>query len=182
MKWGKAEYVKLTLSLVFISMVIIPLARMFMYIDGASIQKVVSSPVFGQAVLHSVVSALFGTVITVVIAFLLAMCIERTNIKLKSVFGIIFVLPMLIPSISNGMGLVILFGNNGIITKFLNLSGNIYGLGGIVMGSVLYAFPVAYLMLADVIRYEDGSPYEAAKVLGIPKHRQFTAKILFLTL
>lgn len=175
MKWGKAEYVKLTLSLVFISMVIIPLARMFMYIDGASIQKVVSSPVFGQAVLHSVVSALLGTVITVVIAFLLAMCVERTNIKLKSVFGIIFVLPMLIPSISNGMGLVILFGNNGIITKFLGLSGNIYGLGGIVMGSVLYAFPVAYLMLADVIRYEDGSPYEAAKVLGIPKHRQFTA-------
>ena len=175
---GKAEYIKLLLALVFVAMVFIPLMRMFSYMSLDSIKRVVSSPVFGDAVRHSLVSALLGTIITVVLAFALAMCVERTGIPFKGVFSIIFVLPMLIPSISHGMGLVILLGNNGIITKFLNLSGNIYGLGGIIVGSVLYAFPVAYLMLSDVIHYEDGSAYEAARVLGIPKIRQFTAIML----
>jgi iron(III) transport system permease protein len=44
-----------------------------------------------------------------------------------------------------------------------------------VAGSVLYAFPVAFLMLADILTYEDVSPYEAATALGIPKGRQFFA-------
>lgn len=175
---GMGDYTKLLLALVFVAMVFVPLMRMFSYMDLKSIQKVLQSAGFVDAVLHSVTSALIGTAITVVLAFVLAMCVERTNIPFKGLFGIIFVLPMLIPSISHGMGLVILLGNNGILTRLLGLSGNIYGLAGIVIGSVLYAFPVAYLMLADVIRYEDGSAYEAARVLGIPKHRQFTAIML----
>jgi len=175
---GKAEYTKLLMAVVFVSMVFIPLLRMFSYMDAESIRRVISSPVFGEAVLHSVTAAVLGTLITVVIAFVLALCIERTNIRCKGIFAIIFVLPMLLPSISHGMGLVILLGNNGILTRLLGLSTSIYGLGGIVVGSVLYAFPVAYLMIVDVLRYEDGSAYEAARVLGIPKLRQFTGIML----
>jgi iron(III) transport system permease protein len=55
----------------------------------------------------------------------------------------------------------------------LKLETNIYGFGGIVIGSVMYSFPVAFLMLADVLNYEDCSPYEAAEVLGVSKIRQF---------
>ena len=175
---GTAEYTKLLFALVFVGMVFIPLIRMFSYMDAQSFNKVITSPNFSTAVKNSLVSAVIGTVITVVIAFFLALCIKRTNIKLKGLFGIIFMLPMLLPSISHGMGLVILFGNNGAITKLLNISGNIYGLKGIVLGSVLYAFPVAFLMISDILHYEDGSAYEAAKVLGIPKLRQFTAIML----
>jgi iron(III) transport system permease protein len=80
---------------------------------------------------------------------------------------------MLIPSISQGMGLVLLLGSNGIITRLLGLKYSIYGFGGVVAGSVLYAFPIAFLMLADILKYEDGSPYEAASVLGIPRLHQF---------
>lgn len=172
---GRGDCYKLLLSLVFIAMIFIPLIRMFTFMDANSIRRVVNSPQFGDAVLHSLVSAVLGTVITVTLACLLAFCVERTRIRLKGIFGILFVLPMLIPSISNGMGLVILLGNNGVLSRLFHLSGNIYGLHGIVTGSFLYAFPVAYLMLSDVIRYEDGSAYEAAQVLGIPKRRQFTA-------
>ena len=64
-------------------------------------------------------------------------------------------LPMLIPSISHGMGLVILFGAKGIVTNLLHTSFNLYGFSGIVIGSVLYTFPIAFLMLMDVFKYED---------------------------
>ncbi len=170
-----ADITKILLALVFIALVFIPLIRMFTLLKPESFKSVVTSPQFFEALSNSVVSSLLATVITVLIAFVLAMCIQRTNIKFKGIFGVIFTLPMLVPSISSGMGLVILFGNNGIIKNLLGLDGNIYGLTGIIIGSFMYAFPVAYLMLADVIRYEDGSPYEAADVLGIPKLRQFTA-------
>lgn len=171
----RTDLSKIALALMFIAVIFIPLFRMFANIDSASITKVINSPNFSQAVTGSLTSAILGTVITVAVTFALAISIHRTNIKFKSIFSIIFVLPMLIPSISSGMGLVILFGNNGVLTRLLNLNSNIYGLGGIVTGSVMYAFPVAYLMIADVIGYEDGSPYEAAQVLGINKWRQFTS-------
>ncbi len=175
---GTAEYTKFLFALIFIGMVFIPLIRMFSYMDAESFRRVVTSPNFGQAVVNSIVSATLGTLVTVVVAFFLALCIKRTNIRLKGLFGIIFLLPMLLPSISHGMGLVILLGNNGLLTRLLHIQGNIYGLTGIIIGAVLYAFPVAYLMLSDVLDYEDGSAYEAARVLGIPKARQFTGIML----
>lgn len=177
-KSGKPIYsdvTKIVLALVFIALVFVPLIRMFTYLDIESIKKVAATSTFVTAIINSVVSAVIGTVLTVVIAFALAVAIQRTTIKLKGVFGIILTLPMLIPSISSGMGLIILLGNNGVLTRLLGLDGNIYGIKGIVIGSIVYAFPVAFLMLSDVIRYEDGSPYEAAEILGIPKHRQFLA-------
>lgn len=177
-KINRADCVKIPLAIVFITLVFLPLIRMFSFMDAESIRRVAESPVFFTAIRNSLISSILSTLITVVIAFLLALCTMRTAIRFKSLFGIFFTLPMLIPSISSGMGLIILFGNNGILTNFLGLNTSIYGLWGIVIGSVMYAFPVAYLMLADIIHYEDGSPYEAAKVMGIPKWRQFCSIML----
>ena len=137
---GKADTTKILLAAIFISSVFIPLIRMLTYMDSDSIHRVLESPNFGAAIKNSLLSSILSTIITVILAFALALCIQRTSIKLKSVFSTIFMLPMLIPSISIGMGLIILFGNNGIITKLLELNGNIYGLQGIVFGSVMYAF------------------------------------------
>lgn len=169
----KADASKILLSLVFISLVIIPLFRMLLNIDKDSIQKVFLSANFGKVICNSLLATGIATVITVTIAYLLALCISRTDIRFKKFFCIVFVLPMLMPSISIGMGLVILFGNNGLITNLFHMNSGIYGLGGVILGAVLYAFPVAFLMLNDVMKYEDMNPYEAAQVLGISKVRQF---------
>ena len=176
-KWlpGKADTTKLLLAAVFLSLVFIPLIVMFANMTPESIRAVFQSGNFGVSVKNSLVSASLATIIIVAAAFALAMLVERTKLRLRGLFSIIFVLPMLIPSISSGMGLVILLGNNGILTRLLGLQSNIYGLGGIVAGAFLYAFPVAFLMLSDVIRYEDSSPYEAAQVLGLSKFHQFKA-------
>jgi iron(III) transport system permease protein len=80
---------------------------------------------------------------------------------------------MLIPSVSHGMGLIIMFGRNGVLTNILGIERSIYGFWGIAIGSVFYSFPMAYLMLENILRYEDTSPYEAAEVLGISRVRQF---------
>jgi iron(III) transport system permease protein len=150
-----------------------PLLGMLMNLAGADVAGIVGSDKFRQSLANSALAAAVGTVISIVIAYLFALCVVRTTIRFREVFSVIVTLPMLIPSISHGMGLVILLGSNGVLTRFLGLGGTIYGFNGIVMGSVLYAFPVAFLMLADILKYEDGSPYEAAAVLGIPRRHQF---------
>ena len=167
--------VKLLLAAIFAVAILLPLGRMFLEMDGESIRAVFGAETFGQTLLNSVSVALTATVIVVLLAYALAVATQRVDIKLKGLFALIFTLPMLIPSISEGMGLVILLGNNGLLTRLLNLSQGIYGFWGIVIGSVIYAFPVAYLMFSDILHYEDMTPYEAARVLGLSKWRQFTA-------
>lgn len=160
---------KVFMCLVFVAFVFFPFSRMVLNINGEDITNVISSPMFVTAVKNSLLAAATTTVISVTLGLILAFCIQRTAIRFKAVFSVLLILPMLIPSISHGMGLIVLFGNNGIITNLFGLNDTIYGFIGTVTGSVLYSYPVAFVMLNDVLSYEDSSPYEAASVLGIPK-------------
>lgn len=172
-KYIKNNVVKILLATFFIVAVIFPLLSMLSHLGDVDIAAVVSAPQFRTAMLNSLIAAGLSTVCSVSLAFALAWSIARSNIRFKGVLSVLFTLPMLIPSISHGMGLVLLFGRNGVLTNFFGLQASIYGLGGIVLGSVMYSFPVAFLMLTDVLKYEDCSAYEAADVLGVPKCNQF---------
>ena len=162
----------------FMVAVILPLLRMFAACLQADVGKIFANPLVAQGIVNSLCVSLTATTIAVTLALLLAWCMQRTNVCGKGLFQILLLLPMLVPSISHGMGLVILFGANGKLTNLLGLAGGIYGFWGIVLGSVMYAFPVAYLMLADVLQYEDYTPYEAAAVLGLGRMNVFTAVTL----
>lgn len=153
--------------------VVLPLIYVFLNIDPGDIKKIVHAPQFGSMIVNSLVVTLISTCISVVLAFALAWCLNRTQIRFRSVFAVLFTIPMLIPSISHGMGLVLLFGDNGIITNLTGMHLPIYGYLGIVLGSLLYSFPVAFLMLTDIFQYEDYSTYEAAQVLGLGRWKQF---------
>ena len=165
--------VKLTVAVVLLCVVVVPILSMLFRITPTDLQDVVNNPNFSSAVRNSLLYTSLATAIVIVLAYLLAICTARVAIKGKKIFNIILILPMLIPSISHGMGLLILFGQNGILKNLIGWTFNIYGGTGIVLGSVMYALPVAYIMLADVLRYEDVSVYEAAEVLGIGKMRAF---------
>ncbi len=168
--------VKLLVLAVLILLVIYPLLRMFMTAKAEDFSAVVGSAQFSSALINSVLFSAIATVIVILIAYLLAFCMVRTDIKCKRLFDLFLILPMLIPSISHGMGLTTLFGNYGILTRLFGIGGTgFYGGIGIVTGSVLYAFPVAYIMLADVLKYQDLSVYEAADVLGLSPARQFAS-------
>lgn len=132
-------------------------------------QNILNSPLFFTALKNSLSISAITTVISVTIGLLLAFSLQRTRIKFKNSLSILLIAPMLIPSISHGMGLTVLFGTNGIIPNALNLTTTIYGYQGIIIGSVLYSYPIAFLMFNDVLKYQDFSPYEAATILGIPK-------------
>ena len=164
---------KVVVALFLLISVVFPLFKLLLTVRFEDIVKIIQAPQFETMILNSLITTSISTIISVILAWALAWCINRSNIKHKSAFSMLFTLPMLIPSISHGMGLVLLFGDNGIITNLFGINIELYGYTGIIMGSLLYSFPVAFLMMTDVFQYEDYTVYEAASVLGLSKFQQF---------
>lgn len=164
----------LLLLFFFACFVVWPVVCMFSSITREGAVQVFSSVSFQNALCSSLLSACLTTVFSMLLAFFMAVPVCRTAVAGKAVWQVLFILPMLVPSVSLGTGLVLLLGTNGFLTRLLHLSGSIYGLHGIVLGQVLYTAPVAFLLLCNLLRYEDFTPHEAAMVLGIPAHRRFT--------
>lgn len=171
----KLTVTRIALALFFLFAAVLPLLGLFVNLGNPEARAVFGTEQFTTACINSVAVALTTTVISLILAISMAWVLCRTNIKAKGIIAVLMTLPMLIPSLAHGMGLVFLFGSNGIITNFLGIESSIYGFWGIVLGSALYSFPSAFLLVYDVLKYEDASPYEAADVLGIPKIKQFTS-------
>ena len=152
---------------------VLPIVGLFSTIRGEHIAEVFTSVQFLPMLKNSLVTTVLATVVSVALSFGLAWLLNRSKIRMKSVFVVLFTVPMLIPSISHGMGLVLLLGDNGLLTNLTGVNIGLYGYKGIIMGSVLYSFPVSFLMFNDSFHYEDYTIYEAASVLGLSKWKQF---------
>lgn len=168
----------ISIGLFFVVSVLLPICSMLRRITPEGFSAVIRSAQFPKAVKNSLSTALATTVISLTLAMTAALCLERTAIRGKALFSAVFVVPMLIPSISHAFGLVTLFGANGLVTRLLGIRSGIYGFWGIVTGSVMYCFPVSFLMFSSILRYEDATPHKAAMVLGIPPLRRFTGIVL----
>lgn len=166
MKKRNCNITKIFLSLFFLISVVLPLLFLFANLFSVDVGKILTDKSFLTSALNSLKVSAVATVISIFLAFLLAWCMTRTRVKLKGFFSAVILLPMLIPSISHGMGLIILFGQNGQLTNFFDLDWSIYGFWGIVAGSVMYSLPVAYLMISDILRYEDSIPLRSRKRYG----------------
>ena len=151
--------------------IIYPICMMLINVSWDNFIPLLSSEAFKSSLSNSVLVTSIATVISVFIAYLLAYTLNRTNIKHRAILKVFLTLPMLIPSISHGLGLINLFGTNGIISSIFGF--NIIGEPGIIVGSILYSFPVAFLMLDDGFNYIDNTMYDTAKVLGMNKWETF---------
>lgn len=167
----KKSKTKIFIIIFLIIAVLYPLIEMLVRVEWSDFSKLVTSHNFIESLTNSLFVTTIATIISIAIAYVLAFTLNRTNIKHRAVLKVLLTLPMLIPSISHGLGLINLFGVNGIISKALSF--NIIGSIGIIMGSIIYSFPVAFLMLDDGFNYIDNSMYDAAKTLGLNKWQTF---------
>ncbi len=169
---------RILLAAFFLVAVLVPIVNLGAGLLRPGAFQMFGTDAFTSALAHSVVSSLLGTLFSLVLALGAALTLTRTRTRFREAWVIALTLPMLIPSIAHGMGLIYLFGSNGIVTNLLGASWNVYGLPGIVLGSVMYAFPPAFLMIYDALRYEDCTVYDAADIMGIPK----TSQLVTITL
>lgn len=148
-----------------------PLLMMLIRVEWSNFGILISSSSFKEAFNNSIFVTSISTILSVLIAYLLAFSLNRTDIRHRAILKVCLTLPMLIPSISHGLGLINLFGTNGIISRYFGF--NIIGCIGIIVGSIIYSFPIAFLMIDDGFNYMDNNMYDNAKVLGLNKWQIF---------
>lgn len=131
-----------------------------------------STPALAQSIRNSVLMAAISTVATVSIAFALAYALSRSRMAWKGAFRGILTIPILVPSLLPGIALVYLFGNQGVFKDWL-LGYSIYGPIGIVIGSIFFTLPHAFMIIATALSIADARHYEAAASLRASKWRTF---------
>lgn len=128
-------------------------------------------PLFNSLKLGVTVSFL-GTAI----GFIFAYSITRVEIPFKKFFRVVATFPIVSPPFVISLAAIMLFGNNGLITKHLfngYFNFEIYGFNGLVLVETLAYFPTAFLTLFGVLQAIDPALEDAALDLGASKGKVF---------
>ena len=152
---------------------ILPLLTLAFNVTGEDWTKVLSNKSFLQSVENSLIYTSISAIITTILALLASYFLETASLRRKNFLVILLTLGMLVPTISVGLGLRILFGKNGFIDLLFGMEIEIRGFPGLIMGSVMTSFPATFLILYDALHYEDKGPYDAASIMGISRFSTF---------
>ncbi len=166
----------------FLALPLFALGRQSFFDGGAftglaSFRQFLATPGLTAAFVHTVTMGAVVTAITLVMAFILAYAVTHTRFAgLRLCRGAAY-LPLFVPSLFPALGLLYLFGSQGVVTMAV---GDIplYGPLGIILGSVIYTLPHALLPLVTALADVDADLYTAARTLGAGPWRRFTTVTL----
>lgn len=134
---------------------------------------VLGSKGFWRAAGHSLHMGLVTTAISIGFGFIIAHALYRCAFRGKTLIRAAIALPLLAPSLVQGLGLIFLLGRNGLLNKWLDLGLDIYGFWGLLIANTFYALPQAVMIIGATLTLSDARTYEAAEVMGTRPIRQF---------
>ena len=134
--------------------------------------KYFSTPALFNSIENSLFISVVSTIITVTLAFWFAYALNRSCMRFKGFFRLVAMAPILVPSLLPGIALVYLFGNQGMLKELL-FGASIYGPIGIVIGSVFFTFPHAFIIISTALTISDARLYDAAESLRASPWRTF---------
>ena len=152
---------------------ILPLLTLAFHITGADWQYILRDSSFWESVRNSLLYTFIAATITTVLALTAAYLLNTSGLKRKNIPVVLLTLGMLVPTVSVGLGLRILFGANGFLDLLFGWKIEVLGLPGLILGSVMTSFPATFLILYDSLHYEDKGPYDAAGIMGISRLSTF---------
>ncbi|MCL1909389.1 MAG: putative 2-aminoethylphosphonate ABC transporter permease subunit [Kiritimatiellaeota bacterium] len=185
--WSWRFLVLATCLLAFTVVLICPLFALFSkaFLDSSgnfasfgNYAKYFKTPTLSASVLNTIDISLWSTLFSASFGFLYAFAITRTRIKGKTFFKYIALTPIFIPTIVHALGLVYMFGKQGIATRAGLFPFELYGRLGIIISEIIYTFPPAFLMFNVALEFADGRLYEAADAMGVSPMK----KLLRITL
>lgn len=124
----------------------------------------VLSPRYLVALWGSIRLGVLTATCSTLLGFAFAFLTERTSVGWKKFISTMATLPVISPPFSLTLSIILLFGNNGLVTKrILGLENfSIYGLNGLVIVQTIGMFPIAFLTLSSVLKAIDSTVEDAA--------------------
>jgi iron(III) transport system permease protein len=138
-------------------------------------REVIGSWYLRRAFLNSVMMGALTAVLGGLLGFLFAFSLSRADIPFKRFFHLIAIIPIVSPPFIGALSIIMLFGNNGLITwSLLGLKNfRIYGFRGLLIAQVITFFPVAYITLKGVLESISPTLEDAALDLGGSRFKVF---------
>ncbi|MHD0397902.1 ABC transporter permease subunit [Staphylococcus simulans] len=137
-------------------------------ISGIYFKEVLSNPEVATALVRSLKLSFISALTTAILAFLMAYALQLTAIPkwLKRYTHSMVILPMLVPTITYGFLLMYLFGNEGIIARFVGHPlFTVYGEKGMLIGYVIYTLPAAFIVIHNAFNYVDHRFFYVSELL-----------------
>ncbi len=147
--------------------------------------KILTKAQYLDALWGSIKLGLITATCSTLVGYLFAFSVTRMRLKGKKFFSLMATLPIISPPFSLTLSIILLFGNNGLITKqVLNIADSIsiYGLGGLVVVQTMGMFPIAFLTLSGVLQSIDSTLEDAALNLRANKWQTFRTVTLPLSI
>lgn len=175
-------YAILVLAAVVIAFVAYPLfeaVRLTLMVNGRlslSVWKtVLGNMQYLKALWGSIQLGICTATASTLIGFAYAFAVSRTSMKGKKFVTGLATMPVISPPFSLTLSIILLFGNNGLITKhLLGLENfNIYGLGGLTLVQTISMFPIAFLTLQGVLEAIDSTLEDASLDLNASRGYTF---------
>lgn len=150
----------------------------FDYIIG-----VFSNPVYVEGLWNSLMMGVFSTLVSLIIAFPLALASHRWIFPGKKLLGVLILAPLVLPPFVGAVGIKQILGVSGSLNAFLidmgmmnaNQPTDWLGEGrfwGVVIMNALHLYPILYMNIAATLSHLDPAMEQAAQNLGCPPWRR----------
>ena len=170
---------------IFIAYPLLEAVRLSFMKDGQfSLQtwKETLSPTYMVALWGSLRLGVLTATISTIVGYMFAFLIERTSFKHKKIMTTLATMPVISPPFSLSLSIILLFGNNGLISKqLLHLNTSIYGLAGLTIVEVIGMFPIAFMTISGVLRQIDSTVEDASLDLSATRWQTFKSITLPLS-
>ncbi|MFA6844514.1 MAG: iron ABC transporter permease [Sphaerochaetaceae bacterium] len=132
------------------------------------------SPTYLVALWGSLKLGILTATISTLVGYLFAFLVERTSMRKKKLMTIMATMPVISPPFSLSLSIILLFGNNGLISKqLLHFNSSIYGLKGLTLVEVIGMFPIAFMTISGVLRQIDSTVEDASLDLSATRWQTF---------
>lgn len=174
--WGSSILVYAGLGILFLY----PMGRLVLAAftrDGAftfaNFAAVFSNPSNVSALWNSLYTGVLVTIIATAIALILSWIVVRTNVYGRRLFQFVLVIPFFIPPFIMAFAWTRLLGRAGYVNLFLQQLFSldqppirIFGLLGVVLVSVIYTYPYAFIVISRAMENMGAHLEEAAQISG----------------
>ena len=164
-------FIPLCMLILFIA---IPLLLVLFSAGKGDFVSVATSEVWHQAMKNTFLECICSSTLSVLIGFLYAYAIVKSDIPFKNFFKLIPLIHLITPPFVGGLAFILLLGRQGFITHtLLGLDISLYGFWGLLIAQTLCFFPMAYLICLQTLQGINTNLEQAAKSMGAGKFKIF---------
>lgn len=173
---GNLPTTLLALGVTGMVLLVLPLAGLVARTPWWQMGRLLADPTVGAALRLSLVSSLAALALATVLGLPLALLFARYDFRGKAVLRALAILPMVLPPVVGGVGLLLAFGRRGLVGRPLAaLTGVTIPFTGaaVVLAATFVAMPFLVVTVESGLRMLDQRYEDAAATLGASRWTTF---------